>query len=445
MIGSLTFCLFAHPLKTAKNATSAKFLICTRLISRAQYMWFNKNKKYIGVVIFLILFIFSLISWGPSIAEGISIRNASTACDISKTNESEKLDCWLQIVFEHLRDGGIAEAFRVFDHLYETYPIFGASGCHQHAHKVGDTAYYELFIARGVLLEDMNFPQSATSCGYGFFHGFIEHLIQDHPETEYVKKTCEYLRGRHSNTMGDIATICYHASGHGFIQGEADTLQKKDWGNYYKIVSSPLLRCEGLPDVTEREMEDCREGVFNVVVDWMISKDFGLSYDYNRPFVRCDELKYSWQYPCYYEFGMKLEPVIGDEPLNAEVFVRSIPDKILREMSFGVMIAGMMQRQAPLNTYQDVIDGCVKVSDSKLFKVCIRSSVNGMMEHGSPGKEYIKILPICKEASLMKREGTKICYETLARRLSRFYPPEKKDEICGEFPDAYRSFCNTTP
>lgn len=406
-------------------------------------MSLNKNKIIIfGGIGFLILVGFIL--W-PSIAEKISIVKASRECDISKKNEQDKAGCQLNIALDRLRHDGVSEAYQVFDYLYDTYPTFGSSGCHQHAHKIGDTAYYELFVARKLTFDDMSFPQSTTSCGYGFFHGFIEHLIQDHPDTLFVKKTCEYLRNRLSNTMGDIATVCYHASGHGFIQAEADTLKKSNWGNLSRIVNVPLLKCESLPGIEEREIEDCREGVFNVVSDWMISKDFGLSYNYKSPFKQCDELKTKWHYPCYYEFGMKLEPVIGDEPLNAEKFVKNISDKDIREMTFGVMIAGMMQRQTPLDGYQYIIDKCIEVSDDGIFNVCIRSLVHGMMEHGDPGKEYEKILPICKEQKIENREGTKICYEALMNRLSRFYPKEKKKQICNKFPSEYIDSCNATP
>ncbi len=390
------------------------------------------------------LTVVSAFFWGPTLAERVSVGKASAACEANEKSDAEKVDCWLQIVFQHLRKDGILSAYRAFGYLYETYPVFGATGCHSHAHKVGETAYFELSVARGIGIEQMDFPQETTSCGYGFFHGFIEHYIQDRPQSALVTETCEYLRGRLSGTMRDIGTICYHASGHGFTQAKAGALKKSELGNLYATVDGPLNSCETLSKASDKEIEDCREGVFNVISDWMSTKDFGFFFDYERPFFGCDLLPQRWHYACYYEFGQKLQPITGDKPLEAAKLASSIPNKKLREMTFGVMVAGMMQRQAPLDGHRAVLTECEKITDEGFFRICVRSLVNGMMEHGNPGKEYEKILPLCEGRELVARGGTKICYETLARRLSRFYPPAKKAQICAEFPKNEKDFCEKT-
>lgn len=367
----------------------------------------------------------------------------SAACDASTGNNAEKVDCWIQIVLSELREGGIHEAYEAFSHIYDTYPVFGASGCHQHAHKIGDTAYYELFVKNGLSLQDMEFPQETTSCGYGFYHGFIEHLIQDRPDPGFVVETCEYLRGRLSGSMRDVGTVCYHASGHGFTVAKADVLKEEEWGKLSAIIEEPLRQCESLP-TTDPEIEDCRQGVFNVITDWMTMNNLGLTYDYAKPFTPCNNVPTKWQHACYYETGMKLEPVIGDSPLKAAEYVGSIASTTLRHVTFGVMVAGMMQRQAPLNGYETIIIECENIIDYELFHLCVRSAVNGMMEHGSPGKEYEKILPLCTREVLRERLASEYCFEVLANRLSRFYSSEKKQEICSLFPDEYRGKCAET-
>lgn len=385
------------------------------------------------------------VFFGSKTAEGISVRVSAAECASRSEQESVRVDCWIELALNYVQRGDISAAYRTFGYLYGAYPSFGASGCHVHAHKLGDAAYYNFFISQGLKLSEMNFPQETTSCGYGFFHGFIEHLIQDYPQTAYVKETCEYLREALSTNMHDIARICYHASGHGFLQAEADSLTKERFGNVPVIVARPLKRCEALPGVTEMEIEECREGVFNVVSDWMIEKNFGLSFDFKHPFVICDALPERWHWACYYEFGQKLASVIGDKPLVAEQYVASIRKKDIREMTLGVIIAGMMQRLAPLNQYVAVYEDCARMKDDGLSSVCIRSATNGMMEHGEPGKEYEKIIPMCSLPSLREREGAEICHDTLARRLSRFYPPAKKTDICNMFPPEYRTDCIKTP
>ncbi|OGG56905.1 hypothetical protein A3D71_00260 [Candidatus Kaiserbacteria bacterium RIFCSPHIGHO2_02_FULL_55_20] len=410
-------------------------------------MWSNNKRKIILAGVVLAVVVAGLYTWQSGMAERIANARAAAAC-IQPSNEGDeeaRVNCLIQVALDYMRKGDIPAAYRAFDYLYETYPFFGASGCHVHAHKLGDTAYYGFFITHGLSLQQMSFPQQTTSCGYGFFHGFLEHLIQDHPQSDYVMKTCEYLRERLTGDMHDIARICYHASGHGFIQAVADTLKKSEWGKVGEIVADPLRKCEALPGRTEQEIEECREGVFNVMSDWMIARNFGLSFDFKGPFKDCDTLPSRWHYACYYEFGQKLSSVIGDKVPVAAEYVTSIREPDIRGMTFGVIVAGMMQRLAPLDEYKTVFTDCAKVSDDALFEVCIRSATNGMMEHGSPDNEYEKILPMCALPELAARGGTKKCYDTLAHRLSRFYPPQKKADVCGMFPSEYREACNKAP
>lgn len=375
----------------------------------------------------------------PLVFDDLRVSHAADLCN-ERTNDAERVGCWMDMVADKLRTDGMVPAYSVFAYLYEKYPTFGATGCHQHAHKIGDVAYYEVYVAQGRTLQDMEFPQETTSCGYGFFHGFIEHLVQDHPDETFVVETCEYLRDRLSDSMRDIGTICYHASGHGFMQAEADDLSKSEWGNAALLVQKPLATCDSLP-TNDKEIQDCREGVFNVLADWQIVEDFGLAFDFKEPFTLCERVNPTWRRACYYELGMKLEPVIGDSPLTAAAYVMRIHDSDTRIMTFGVMVAGMMQRRAPLNTYEAIAHECVQITDMDLFTHCIVSSANGIMEHGTPGKEYEKVLSLCALPDLEDRDGTGACYGALARRLTRFYPQEKKGVICNEFPKSYREMC----
>lgn len=402
---------------------------------------FSANPRNAGFVVMGIVASAAICTFwfAPSVAQGFGAAREAAQCD-EKPNDTERVECWMQMVAQELRSEGMVPAYKIFSYLYEKYPTFGATGCHQHAHKIGDVAYYEVYVAQGKTLKDMEFPQETTSCGYGFFHGFIEHLIQDHPDQAYVVETCEYLRGRLSGTMRDIGTICYHASGHGFMQSQADSLAPEQLGNALLLVRKPLESCDTLP-ANAKEIQDCREGVFNVLADWQIVQNFGLSFDFQKPFQLCEKIESKWRKACYYELGMKLEPIIGDSPIKAAQYVMQINDKDIRIMTFGVMVAGMMQRRAPLDEFDLIIQECIRVSDRDLFEHCVVSSANGMMEHGSPGYEYKKVLSLCASAGLEDRNGTQLCYNALARRLSRFYTPAKKMLICGEFPHEYRAAC----
>ena len=178
-----------------------------------------------------------------------------------------------------------------------------------------------------------------------------------------------------------------------------------------------------------------------MLADWQVIQAFGLTFDFQNPFDLCEKVDSKWRKACYYELGMKLEPVIGDSPQKAAEYVMDIQDRDIRTMTFGVMVAGMMQRRAPLDEFDVIIQECMQISDLDLFEHCVVSSANGMMEHGSPGQEYKKVVSLCATEGLENRSGTRLCYTALARRLSRFYTQDKKMSICEEFPQEYRETC----
>jgi len=378
----------------------------------------------------------------PHLSERVGTILHAEACDDTHEGIQAKVDCWLQRPLGIVSAGSLMAGFRAFTYLYETYPEFASTGCHRYAHKIGDAAYYNLMLARGLSLEEIEFPQSTTACGYGFFHGFVEHLVQNDPDEPVVVRNCEYLRETYADDMRDIGTICYHASGHGFMQTQADALPDAMWGNPVSMVKRPLEGCEALP-TTEREIEDCREGVFNVLVDWMETGDFGLSTDLEDPLALCSEVVARWQYACFYELGQNLGQITQGSPLTAARFSMHIPDPELRRMTFGVMVAGMMQSKAALDEYRGVLNECAQIEDAALYETCVVSSANGMMEHGVPGDEYVKVLDLCADPALGARGGDVACYRALGQRLARFYSPGKAATICGAFPAVYRDSCTT--
>lgn len=363
----------------------------------------------------------------------------TVACETVAAN-GEKIECWLQVAFDEVRNGSVEKGYAVFEYLYDTYPEFASTGCHVYAHRMGDITYYQMFVANGLTLDEMEFPQETTSCGYGFFHGFIEHYIQDQPEEAFVQQTCEYLRSRLSGTMRDIGTICYHASGHGYMQAQLETMPRSMEGKPLAIINDPLRRCEKM-DIDEREKEDCREGVFNVLTEWMRLENVGLKQDLAQPLALCSKVALLWQEACYYELGQQVGQIIGTSPIKAASLAAGIPNKDQKSLTFGVMVAGIMQSQTALDQYEAVMRECAQIADEGFFSTCVTSVANGMMEHGSPGKEYEKVLDVCSAPELTSRDGTRICYDTLAKRLMRFYPHAESVTICRRYPSEYRNAC----
>lgn len=372
---------------------------------------------------------------------GTRMARAAEACSTGHEKQDEQIQCWLDIMRAEMRDDGIGAAMKVFSYVYNTYPTFSATGCHVHAHRVGDMAYYEFYLANPDL-DALEFPQETASCGYGFYHGFFEHLIQDNPDPSYITSTCTYFHERLGHMLGDMRQICYHGSGHGLMLARTEEVTNDDWGNAQAFATKPLEQCEKLSEATVREKEECREGIYNVLVDWMEGKEYGFVYNDIHPFAVCDELQnYDWKKACYYEMSQKLDRVSARDPVQLVKIIAPIQDPKLQRTALLVGIAGMMQSVANTNAYESFMRTCAQLGE-KSRNDCAIGVISGLFEHGLPQEEYVNAIRACRLEEIGSSGMAASCWKEVSNKLIRFYTPQRVQEICPEFPEEYRSLCS---
>lgn len=379
--------------------------------------------------------------WWMSLHTERALEEAAAAsCDARFEDGPEKIHCWYGIMEAALEKDGIKTAFGAFTAIYEKYRLFAQTGCHVHAHAIGDMAYYRLYASGGEDLTMIDFPQETTACGYGFFHGFLEHAVEDRPTIEYVTDTCKYLIGELSVSMGDIGNICYHGSGHGFTLARLREMSKSDWGNLDAFVREPLRKCDSLPGVTVRQREECREGVFNVAVVWMENKEYGFSYDYAKPFAPCQPYSGAWKQACVFEMAQKLDVVAKESITKLQLLIGSERDPELRKIAFKVAMTGAMQSMAGSDDHVAFGLEC-KALDEETVIACTQAIVAGLFEHGEPQREYEKAIEYCRQPFVVGTPAESTCWDAVSRRLSRFYDSEKRKEICALFPGLRNEAC----
>lgn len=342
-------------------------------------------------------------------------------------NEAQKLDCWYEIMRTVHNKEGTAAAFEVFNTLYENEPLFVRTGCHLHAHRIGDFTYYDNYVLTRDL-DAIDFPDGSQICGYGFYHGFFEHLVQDNPEPEYVTELCNYFDNRLTSRMPGIRITCYHGSGHGFTLAEVDEGDMSHWGNYDSIIEKPLELCSQLSEASEGEMEECRQGVFNVLVLWMESEEHGLTYDWEDPFWLCADQEYINKNSCYYEVGQKLDGVSGHSIERTMEVLEDIPDQEFVGMLLSTAVAGFLQRTITTDTQFEYMEACVEMH-TDLQHDCIGGVVAGLMEHGNPGKEHVKAIEICSVPYLNDTQRNQ-CFDELGGRLKKFHSDDIIYTMC---------------
>lgn len=378
-------------------------------------------------------------SWGTKYFTNYQASQSLETCRQFSTNE-EQIDCIFRFIDGAIEKGDLAGGLRFFAAAYRDFTSFSGTGCHRHAHRVGDSVYYRYYVLGHDDLDALTFPQETTACGYGLFHGFLEHLIQDNPNPVFTMDVCETLEKNLARTMGDIRVICYHGAGHGYTLANAEPIPQSKWGDVPLFTEQPLAQCEKMTRATENEKEDCRQGVFNVLVDWMEVGNYGFSYDPWNPFEACRYTASRYQHACYYEMSQKIS-AISLNPIDIYSVAKTAPTKELADLAFFVGTGGIIQSTIiDGNGYSDVLENCNSLPDDA-FHICVESTVWGLYEHGEPQEEYKRVLDFCKEPVITERGEADFCFEKAIDRLPRFYSASRITSICKEFPEAYTSQC----
>ncbi|MBL4644792.1 MAG: hypothetical protein JKX80_02915 [Candidatus Pacebacteria bacterium] len=384
-----------------------------------------QNKfQYIALAVFSLLF-FGFVGF-TVYPQGI-LASEIVACDEKSPNETEKIDCWQDIMRGAFDVDGTQAAFDVFEVVYKNYEVFANTGCHRHAHRIGDMSYYFDYLTHKDFTK-MDFPKGATACGYGFYHGFFEHLVQDNTSVEFVTQMCEYMR----NNLGDVAPAisqtCYHGSGHGFLLARADELTQESQWSVEAFTQKPLEQCESLPQASDTEIAECRQGVYNVIVDWMADGEYGLSYNTVEPFAMCDREPYERQFDCYYEIAQKIDGLSNGDPLKMVAIVEKAKRVDLQTIAMSVGVAGVVQ-QNPQNDQITLLSACQSIDRMELKNQCILGIIGGLVEHTIPGTDYKNAINFCESDQLTVDERP-LCDRELLGKLKRFRTDIELEEMC---------------
>lgn len=351
-----------------------------------------------------------------------------TLCETNNDDRAARINCWIEVLRKALRTEGTERAFELFSFVYQNYEDFSNTGCHLHAHRMGDIAYYDEYLThQDISLID--FPKNSISCGYGFYHGFIEHMIQDRPEPDFVEEQCEYLIGALQDVGPGISGVCYHAGGHGFMMARADELHDPEEWTIANFTMPPLEKCDQL-DVDDHYLkEECWQGVFNVFTNWMEIGEYGIHYNPDAPYEYCHTLENpDYQYACYTEMTRKINYAAHGDPVKALEIIKTVRRPEMHVFLLVIAVAGTVQDD-PYGSQEKLLQGCRAIEDSEFKEECFKAIVHGLFEHGIPGAEYKLADAWCAASDLTETEDA-WCYERLAEKLGRFRTDAQIGELC---------------
>ncbi len=354
---------------------------------------------------------------------------------LSEMNLSQKRECWDNTLADTLRADGAAAAFKQFAGFYESDPEFTQIGCHLIAHAMGDVAYGE-YVRSGGDESTLQFPPESVYCGYGYYHGILEHMIRDDPDFAKADAFCRKLVAEHEDTVPRIRDNCYHAIGHGFIPEPTDV---ETWGNAHELPAPAIAACKNLAETNLRS--ECMQGAFNVIADWMWNNQFGLRMPEDDSLALCrsfDDAEVS--NACYYELSMKVLPYAGTDIVKVyDKYVARIADDYVAGMVVNSAMAGIISTRITEEDFVPYLKQC-RTLPERVRVDCLKGITGAFIAHGDPEKEHVKALAFCGDGALTLDEK-ETCYFNIFRTFKGAYSPEKVASLCASVDERYRHYC----
>lgn len=368
----------------------------------------------------------------------IVVGNADTGVNCidsisTETSIGDKQACWERELTFTLEEQGASAAYELFVELYQD-PDFSVVGCHSMAHKLGE-AEYGIFL-RHRDLSQLEFPPETAYCGYGYYHGFIEHYLRDNPDYSLADRFCRSLVASLEDSVPRIRLNCYHSIGHGFVPEPVDI---EVWGNPKALVAPALAACQNIPDHDARE--ECYQGAFNVIADWMWNDQFGLEYPEDEPLSICTLFEDAQvSDACYYEVAMRLNPLVQNDFLRAyEKYIAAIPNEKTAGTVLNSFAASALGARIVEDDFSDLVLECRQLP-AFLQVDCMKGLTGAFIAHGEPEREYEKAIAFCSMGFLTEKEED-VCWWNVVRTFKGVYTPQKVAKVCSLVEAPYQKYC----
>ncbi|MBI2108550.1 MAG: hypothetical protein HYT93_00010 [Parcubacteria group bacterium] len=386
------------------------------------YPMFNFLKRKLNffsiIFIFFIFFVLGifLVKTNPdNITYAHAYTSLLTSCGSAIFNPSEELntDCIFSAIEKEIKEtGDIDKGIQIFMTARNNIDPFKNENeypCHLMLHEIGDIVYYVLYSNTKNVL-DINFPQETSRCGYGFFHGFMEHVIQNNSDPIFAQKTCEDLMYLLEKRMSRILDTCFHGAGQGFMLAQMDKIPQKNWNNFQIMTHDPILLCEQLSKL--RYKKNCWSGIFH----WVLFSDYGLHFSTEDVLNECAKLDIKEiQGVCYIWTTRILSFKNPEELLN---FIKKIIQNTeVQQSAFYLNIAQMLDREKI--PYEKMLALCEPMEDL-FYKSCLNGIAKDLVVSETPED----LFKLCSGPTIRQRNAQELCYSVMFEKLSWIYTPE---------------------
>lgn len=345
-------------------------------------------------------------------------------CPEGKSNINSK--CLEEEVRKQIREGRVKEAFDLVATYYVNAPA-GSRICHGLAHIIGEETYH--LFAKGV---DFDISPKSAYCAYGFYHGFMERLVQETKDLKQASTFCAKVDQKLAKYAADAQLQCYHGIGHGTATSHDPAVLGDEWA----ILTPALKLCEKVSSDYD-QLYRCASGAFNAIALYYVSGEYNLPLNQNDPLRLCRQQEDRHKESCYGNMNVLLTWLFKGDLVKAAPFVEQITEDKYAVPAIRYLSAIMAIDN--LDKTDNMVRICRTLRES-LRAPCVVGIGHGIIEHGKPGIEYIEALNFCRSEILTEEERLE-CYNQAFGFFSSIYPKEKTIEICASVKDYNIDYC----
>lgn len=341
-------------------------------------------------------------------------ERAITACEA----EGDRMQqCFAELVERIAEEQSVASAFDVLAAIYVRDRQF-AEFCHGNTHELGRVAY-ALFSAG----KPMELSDKTPYCGFGFYHGFIEALMEAEGDLLRARAFCAQVEQELSSIVSGVSFACYHGIGHGVIDGTDPSL----WDDEDEYIAGGLALCDTLGEVEEHK-ERCASGVFNALAIAYRNQKYSLNADPNDPYRVCrkQDIRYARE-ACYDQMNTF---VVETSNSFSEALALAMHSSEPAYRELAVMTVAGYQAQPALARGDDLgalVRTCTTLPTA-FRDTCAHGFAVGLIEFGEPGEEYKAGLGAC----LAGGDAKDACLLGLVQGVRDRMPQARLPNVCRE-------------
>jgi hypothetical protein len=357
-------------------------------------------------------------------SKGSVFKEDISRCHGLKENSSQ---CWEDLLVKS-SEQSLEKTFDLLGDLYQTEPTFAAN-CHAYTHKLGGIAYRQFS-------KHQNFKvtSTASACGFGFYHGFMETLVSSGADIHLATQFCSSV-DQELKEDKKASSSCFHGIGHGVSTPHDPAL----YGRPKEMVAPAISLCHQAA-TSPHALDDCLVGAYAGIATFSNNNEYGLSVDSADPLGFCRQQLEENQETCYAGMVITLSRVATTNFRQAAAIISAIPNVKYAARTIGLLSGPVIYADSKRTDYTSSILDCQTLKDP-LRLPCLRGFTSGLVEFNGPEKGPLSALNFCRTPALKDVERDD-CFQYNLTTFRSTYSSPKFQGICREVEPAYQKYCS---